>query len=129
MAKLLTQDVWAQLGLRERQYLTQIHKKRKALESLKEQQSEIHDDIKNAQSLLYIHAIERIKEEGFKEGVEVIYKPHKTTHKITGFWPENESGLVVAMLNPMPKLGVGNYTYVCDLKFAKDKKKLKSKKK
>lgn len=102
--------------------IKQVLLKRKIIEDLKEQSNELYEDIKISQDLLFIILFEEYEMKGFKEKVEVIYKPTKTKHKISGFFLDRETNKLVANLEPIPKMGFGKFSYVDDMKLIIKKK-------
>lgn len=121
----LTQDVFENLDYREIGRIKSILKRKEKIETLKVEMSDIHEDVKNAQDLLYLHSIEQLKNRGLKESVEVIYKPTNTKHTITAFYLDRENDIMAVILNPIPKLKKFEMPYAFQLKLVEKRKKRK----
>ena len=97
-------------------YITHIELKREKLEKLDSDRAELHEDIKHAQSLLFLELKDELANKGIKEGAEVFFTPAKTKHKITVMWLHRDSNKMMVMLEPEPKLGLFEQVCVDDIK-------------
>lgn len=119
----MTQDIWVTLSLEEQRYLKYIGAKKKRLDDLNAQVKELYSDIQNGRDLLLLSALDRLKAEGFKENVDVIYQPTKTVHVIQGLWLDNDCDMMAINLLPPPKLKFGHISYVHECEVVKSKNK------
>ena len=123
----ITQEIWLTLSSEEQRQLKYIAIMKKKIEDAQIEINELSDDIRNAENLLIIHAFERLKEQGIKDGAMVTYKPTNTVHTLSGLWLDRENGLIATNLSPMPKLKMFQYAYAHELELAKEEVKTKKK--